>query len=248
MSLYNFNRDSQTDEFGVSHKDFSLRDEIEYNFRRAKEKERQQSLMPSAYKNDFLGRMAAKQRVERRQNMTPTTPDYTQPASLKFDGKNLAWYENNRPVKYWQAMSGQPDYQSAKYTNVRDKGPIPQGNYILRKGTGQEYDNNLIHKLNRRLVRYGNDKNNNSIASWVARGVSLDDWTVAPVSWGHQRVPIQPLKNTDTFGRDSMYVHGGESFGSGGCIDTAKGMKDFYKDYKRYNEDIPLEIKYPKSW
>ena len=37
---------SQIDEFGVCHKDFSLRDEIEYNFRRAKEKE-----MPEFYQD-----------------------------------------------------------------------------------------------------------------------------------------------------------------------------------------------------
>ena len=44
--LYDYNRNTQTDEFGVCHKDFSLRDEIEYNFQRAKERERQQCLMP----------------------------------------------------------------------------------------------------------------------------------------------------------------------------------------------------------
>ena len=44
--IYDFNQDTQTDEFGICHKDFSLRDEIEYNFQRAKEREKQQCLMP----------------------------------------------------------------------------------------------------------------------------------------------------------------------------------------------------------
>ena len=35
MSLYEIDRDTQIDEFGVDHSNFSLRDEIEYNFMRA---------------------------------------------------------------------------------------------------------------------------------------------------------------------------------------------------------------------
>ena len=35
MSLYKFDPDTQIDEFGVDHSNFSLRDEIEYNFMRA---------------------------------------------------------------------------------------------------------------------------------------------------------------------------------------------------------------------
>lgn len=38
MSLYDINNKTQIDEFGVDHSNFFLRDEIEYNFRRAKEK------------------------------------------------------------------------------------------------------------------------------------------------------------------------------------------------------------------
>lgn len=49
MSLYEIDRDTQIDEFGVDHSNFSLRDEIEYNFRRAEEKRQQKSLMPQAY-------------------------------------------------------------------------------------------------------------------------------------------------------------------------------------------------------
>ena len=47
MSLYDINNKTRIDEFGVDHSNFSLRDEIEYNFRRAKEKEMQQNLRPT---------------------------------------------------------------------------------------------------------------------------------------------------------------------------------------------------------
>lgn len=50
MPLYNFDDKTQIDEFGVNHSNFSLRDELEYNFRRAKEKEMQrQYLKPNNY-------------------------------------------------------------------------------------------------------------------------------------------------------------------------------------------------------
>ena len=39
MPMYKMDEDTQIDEFGVDHSNFSLRDEIEYNYHRAKEKE-----------------------------------------------------------------------------------------------------------------------------------------------------------------------------------------------------------------
>ena len=59
-NLYDYDQQTKVDEFGVDHSNFSLRDEIEYNFRRAKEKEMQQSLKPGSYQDDYLGKMKAK--------------------------------------------------------------------------------------------------------------------------------------------------------------------------------------------
>ena len=43
MTLYQIDEDTQIDEFGVDQSIFSLRDKLEYNFMRAKEKERRKS-------------------------------------------------------------------------------------------------------------------------------------------------------------------------------------------------------------
>lgn len=68
-------------------------------------------------------------------------------------------------------------------------------------------------------------------------------------AWGQQRIPIQPQSRTNTFGRHSMYVYGGDNgFGSSGCIDLERGMPYFYNDFQNYNKDLPLEVKYPKGW
>lgn len=229
MSLYNIDDKTQIDEFGVCHKDFSLRDEIEYNFRRAKEKEMKQCLTPTSYQDDYLGRMKAKQIVENQRSTMPTRP-----ASLRFDGQNLIWLQNGQPIKSYPAQSGHTGFQSALYTNISDDGPIPQGNYLLTKGSGQDYKNDLWHKIRRH---------------WPVSWVTTRNWTNTPAAWGYQRIPIQPQQGTNTYGRDSMYVHGGNNgFGSSGCIDLERGMPSFYNDWQEYDGDLSLEVKYPKGW
>ena len=91
--------DQQTriDEFGVDHSNFSLCDEIEYNFRRAKEKEMKQSLMPNAYNNDYLGRMKDEELVRSQQctelnninhySLQPTNNTFPPP----FSPGQIAW-------------------------------------------------------------------------------------------------------------------------------------------------------------
>ena len=166
-------------------------------------------------------------------NMTPISPDYSQLASLEFDGKNLIWLQNGQPVKYYPAMSGHEGFQGVQYTNVANDGPIPEGDYLLAQGSGQDYTENLWYKINRNMWPRPIRKN----------------WTVTPAGWGHQRIPIQPLPNTNTFGRHSMYIHGGDNgFGSAGCIDLERGMPNFYNDWLEYNGTLPLEVKYPKGW
>jgi hypothetical protein len=231
MTLYKLKENSQIDEFGIDHSKFSLRDEIEYNMMRAREKERQQSLNPASNEYSYYDRFNAHNRINQQKNVTPTKPDYSQPGELLFDGQNLSWQQNGKPVKYWKAMSGHPKLQGSQHTNVKDAGPIPEGDYVLKKDSGQDYGNiPLIQRLNAPIT------------------TKYDYWFEKPNSWGKSRVPIQPLPNTNTYGRDSMYVHGGTTLGSGGCIDLTSGNESFYNDFKNYNTDLPLKVKYPKGW
>ena len=77
MSLYKIDENTLIDEYGVCHKDFSLRDEVEYNFMRAKEKEMQQSLLPNSYNNDYFGRMVAEEQVNNQQSMMSNGSNYS---------------------------------------------------------------------------------------------------------------------------------------------------------------------------
>ena len=180
---------------------------------------------------DSSGMQCTPQNNNNSANMTSRYPDYSQPASLEFDGQNLVWLQNGQPVKYYPAVSGRADYQSAQYTNERKRGPIPEGDYLLGQGTGEDY-------------------NNKEEMSWWRKFVPWNDnpWYENPAAWGKSRIPIQPLPTTNTFGRHSMYVHGGNVPGSAGCIDLTYANDDFYNDFKNYNGTLPLKVKYKKGW
>ena len=124
-------------------------------------------------------------------------------------------------------MSGDKYYQSAKYTEIPNHGPIPEGNWILKQGSGQSY--NPYNK------------------KW-SDTYTMGDWINHPVSWGNSRIPIQPLEGTNTLGRNSMFIYGGDELSSAGCIDLAGGNDDFYKNFINYNGDMNLLVKYPIGW
>jgi len=209
----------------VCHKNFSLRDEIEYNFFRAKEREMQQNLKPGSYPDDYLGRLKTKQFLETQQSIKPT-----EPASLEFDGYSLTWKENGQPVKSYQAQSGRNNLQHTEFTNVAAGGPIPEGDYLLKRGTGEDYNNK------------------EEMSFWNEYVKRKTPWYKNPTAWGKSRIPIQPQTNTNTFGRDKMYVHGGTVPGSSGCIDLTTYNDDFYNNFKNYDNDLSLKVKYKKGW
>ena len=226
----------------INYDNYSMRQNLENNIKREKERQLHQSLMSYSDNSQITPIPSGKPLTsqEAAYMYTPTHPDYGQIGSLEFDGQNLVWLQNGQPVKYYQAQSGHNDFQSAKYTNVANDGPIPEGEYLLAQGTGQDYQESLLKKLNRWAVHQ-----NNKLLDYI----SINDWTATPAGWGHQRIPIQALPNTNTFGRHSMYVHGGDNgFGSSGCIDLERGMSDFYNDWLNYNGNLPLKVKYPKGW
>lgn len=61
------------------------------------------------------------------------------PAYLQFNGKEVSWHEDGQKKKSWPAMSGKKGYQCRTDTEITDHGPIPEGKWILRKGSGQHY-------------------------------------------------------------------------------------------------------------
>lgn len=65
--------------------------------------------------------------------------------------------------------------------------------------------------------------------------------------WGRERVAITPVSG-NTYGRGNFYLHGSyNGLGSVGCIDLGNQMPQFGGIMKKYEQDIPLEIKYNKD-
>ena len=54
-------------------------------------------------------------------------------ARLTFDGAALKWHGGHFNGKSWKAVSGARGYQKKEFQYVADKGPIPEGKYILKK-------------------------------------------------------------------------------------------------------------------
>ncbi len=214
----------------INYDNYAMRQDLENNIKREQERAQQQSLIPPSNNSQITPIPSGKPLTSQEASymFTPTHPDYGQIGSLEFDGQNLVWLQNGQPVKYYPAQSGHNDYQSAKYTNVSNEGPIPEGDYLLAQGSGQDY-NNLSWR----------EKNG------LYNGIR---WFELPDGWGKSRIPIQPLPDTNTFGRHSMYVHGGAVPGSAGCIDLTYRNDDFYNDWLKYNGNLPLKVKYPKGW
>lgn len=97
--------------------------------------------------------------------------------------------------------------------SARDKGPIPLGEYALNTNNISEVGG----------LRY------------LARRLTGD--------WGHYRVPLAPTAETNTFGRDGFYIHGGDTPGSKGCIDVGKYDRYLFPALKEAGGTIRLTVK-----
>jgi Protein of unknown function (DUF2778) len=52
-------------------------------------------------------------------------------------------------------------------------------------------------------------------------------------AWGRYRITIHPLPLTVSYGRGGVFIHGGDEFGSAGCIDLAHGIDAFVTALRR---------------
>lgn len=145
---------------------------------------------------------------------------------LHFDGKKLTWKDDKGAVlAEYEAMSGHPDYQDPKYQNLKDKGPLPEGEYTVAQSQHQEMgDRGLFHK--------------------VAGELGFTAWPGGESAWGTQRIWITPRAGTNTYGRGGFTIHGGSSFGSRGCIDLCSNNNAFMHRFRSHGKDLKLTVGY----
>ncbi len=63
-----------------------------------------------------------------------SAPDLHPSVTIEFDGKEFKAIENGKVVKNWPAVSGRPGYQGAEHQGEKGKGPLPEGEWVLRQG------------------------------------------------------------------------------------------------------------------
>ncbi len=81
-------------------------------------------------------------------------------------------------------MSGQPDYQCKEFTNVPNKGPIPEGQWIVRQSNFQNFDDLSLK-----------DKAKSYIGSITKLfGVPAGSRPGAQAAWGNYRVWLEPAQ------------------------------------------------------
>lgn len=154
------------------------------------------------------------------------------PSRLEFNGKELSWYEDDNKTAVWKAMSGNPDYQCKEFDSLQNKGPLPEGKWLVRQS------------------RHQNFYRNQNLKDHIVRLVSAElagKWPGGKDSWGNNRVWIEPAKGTDNKNRVSLSIHGGKEYGSKGCIDLTDKMDEFTKRFKDYGQDMILNVKYDED-
>lgn len=152
--------------------------------------------------------------------------------NMIFDGENLELYKNHRKVNSLKAQSGNDNFQSAKYQNIPNKGPIPEGIYYANQDQRQKIS--LKDALGGTITGI--------------LDINRGKWKGGPVSWGLRRVWLKPDVKTNTYGRSGFSIHGGLNKGSAGCIDIpmqTDKLGDYLDDCQ---ETVPIRVKYKKNW
>ncbi|WP_161937762.1 tlde1 domain-containing protein [Aquitalea pelogenes] len=150
-------------------------------------------------------------------------------ASLLFDGEILFWQEAGQERK-WTAYSGREGYWSPKFQNLRDKGPIPEGSYLLKQSEFYPWEGTDSFS---RLICF---------TGWLQ--LKLGKWPGCRTAWGEQRITLIPQAHTNVHGRHGFAIHGGKSPESAGCVDLTNSMDSFAEYFQHYGKDMLLEVRY----
>ena len=144
---------------------------------------------------------------------------------LTFNGNELNWLQEDGGKQIWEARSGELDENGNTQAGLQwteNKGPIPEGSYTILPSTMQSWEKlSMMDKLK----------------SFFKGGT----WPGGTSSWGEYRVPIWPSQKGN---RGGWFIHGGDSFGSRGCIDLATNHKSFFRILMTKTNFIPMMVKY----
>jgi hypothetical protein len=135
---------------------------------------------------------------------------------LGFDGRTVTLHDRDgNLLGAYPATSGRFGVTDPR---VPDKGPIPEGEYLL-----SPMEINEVHGL----------------PYWARRIWSGD--------WGNFRVNVTPMPGTETHGRSGFFVHGGDTPGSAGCIDVGNQDTVLFPQLRKLEGPVRLRVEYPRQ-
>ena len=123
-------------------------------------------------------------------------------------------------------MSGDIHHQRAIYQDQAGKGPIPEGDYTFQKQGFQSYDD---------------------LSFWqkVVSKIGAGRFPGGIRPWGRYRVDLNPTLGTNTYNRQGIMLHGGNEYGSAGCIDLENQIDNFYNHIRQHPQsEFPLTVEY----
>ncbi len=157
--------------------------------------------------------------------------------SLKFDGYKLSLIGDGKEVRSWDAVSGVAGFQSPDNQGLKNTGPIPEGSWTFNTSAIQTItvQDNVVGSLSKAasLLLAGSDS------------VKFGTWYGGDIAWGLERVFLAPSGDTNTLGRDKFSIHGGDQYGSAGCIDLGHDEIDFFRTLTENGiSNISLNVSY----
>ncbi len=262
--------DNGIDSYGVDHRNFSLRDEIEYQTAR----DNRESQMMQMYN---------------QQGITDNYPQYTTNFwgdagnNYGFGSSNISSaisahpainttpvpimqrpsVKNNDPNCYIEFNGQDVDlYKYGQYDGTRLQNGQLQDNLNGQSG-GDDYQSGIYQDVpNKGPIPEGTYyADQDQRQSLTSKNIALklgeklgfninqkSGWSGNPISWGTSRVWLRPDDNTNTYGRSGFSIHGGLTKGSAGCIDIPwqTGKLNNYLD--DCQDSVPVYVKYPKGW
>jgi len=122
---------------------------------------------------------------------------------------------------------------------VKNEGPTPEGLYSISKSAFKPGSNESG------LQNWDKLALSNKLKSFIGRGT----WPGGTDSWGHFRFQLNN-EGANTYGRKDMYLHGGTTWGSRGCIDCGNNIGTLVNSLltnKSGNDKVYLQVIYPQD-
>jgi hypothetical protein len=156
-----------------------------------------------------------------------------------FDGTKVIVYEGEygntkSSTKYFQlnGTSGGTGYQIASHQHLKDKGPVPEGDYSVNLGLDPTRSVNM-------------DNNAQTSGSIGVQQMLTKDYR-GNLAWGRWRARLEKVNVQTT--RDNFYFHDSYKGHSHGCIETEASLYYFfYSLHAQGYTSIKVKVDYPSN-